>query len=75
MAKGDYVKVRTEIGGKLETDEIRVTGAGGNVEVEFPKNSPFLEVSITGRTGKVKQAFRYALSAVRSVEEFHRDAD
>lgn len=73
MAKGDYVKVKSEIGGKLETDDLVVTGAGGTVEVAWAKER--LEVKVLGRTGKTRKSVTFALSAVRSVEEVRRDED
>ena len=71
MAKGDWVKVKSEIGGKLEEDQLMVTGAGGNVETDWKKDQ--LIVKILGRTGKTRRSVTYALSAVRSVEEVRRD--
>jgi hypothetical protein len=73
MAKGDVVTVKSEIGGKLETAEIKVTGAGGSVETEWKKDQ--LIVKVLGRTGKTRRSVTYALSAVRSVEEVRRDED
>jgi hypothetical protein len=71
MAKGDNVTVKSEIGGKLEKDDLKVTGAGGQIEVEWKKDQ--LIVQILGRTGKIRSKYTYALSAVRSVQEVRRD--
>jgi hypothetical protein len=71
MSKGDYVIVKTEIGGKLETDEIRVNGAGGEVETSWTNQR--LVVKVLGRTGKTRSQYTYTLSAVRSVQEVRRD--
>ena len=73
MAKGDYVKVKSEIGGQLQEDELVVTGAGGTVEVDTKKDQ--LVVKILGRTGKTRKSVTYALSAVRSYEEVRRDEE
>lgn len=73
MAKGDYVTVKSEIGGKLNEDEIKVTGAGGQIEVEMKKD--WLNVKVLGRTGKTRTQFMYALSAVRSFQEVRRDEE
>ncbi len=75
MARGDYVRVKSEIGGQLVMDEVVVATAGGNVEVEFDKKNPLVHVRVLGRTGKTRQAIAYALSAIRSIEEVHRDAE
>lgn len=77
MAKGDWVKVKSEIGGKLEVDDLQVSGAGGNIEVDWADATKkgLVYVRLLGRTGKAKRAVTFALSAIRSVEEFHRDAD
>jgi len=68
VAKGDYVKIKSEIGGKLEIDEVVVKGSGGTIEVEWDKKMPLVVVQLKGRTGKIKQSFTYAVSAVRSLE-------
>lgn len=79
MSKGDYAIVKSEIGGALVTDEIKVTGAGGELEVKWPSETrggpviPVVVVSVLGRTGKVKRAITYAASAIRSLEEVRRD--
>ena len=73
MAKGDNVLVKSDIGGKLESDHLIVTGAGGTVETEWKKD--LLIVKILGRTGKTRRSVTYAMSAVRSVEEVRRDDD
>lgn len=73
MAKGDYVIVKSEIGGKLERDELTVTGAGGEVETDWKKDQ--LIVKVLGRTGKTRKSVTFALAAVRSVEEVRRDDD
>jgi hypothetical protein len=75
MAKGDYVKVKSEIGGQLVVDELKVVGAGGSVETDWDRKNQLLAVSILGRTGKTRKLVSYALSAVRSVEEVRRDED
>lgn len=73
MAKNDWVKVKSEIGGKLEENHLIVTGAGGTIETIWAKER--LTVRILGRTGKTRQSVTFALSAVRSVEEVRRDDD
>jgi hypothetical protein len=75
VAKGDFVKVKSEIGGVLQTDELKVTGAGGSVEAEWDRKNQLLVVKVLGRTGKTRQAVSFALSAVRSVQEVRRDDD
>lgn len=75
MAKGDYVIVKSEIGGKIETDKIQVTGAGGSVEVEWDKKAPLVYIRVLGRTGKTRRALTFAVGAIRSLEEVRRDDD
>jgi hypothetical protein len=75
MAKGDYVKVKSEIGGALHTDEVKVTGAGGTIETDWNTKLGLLIVTVFGRTAKVRVRHSYATSAVRSVEERRRDEE
>lgn len=75
MAKGDYVIVKSEIGGLLVTEEVKVTGAGGSVEVEWDKKAPLVTIRVLGRTGKTRRALTFATSAIRSLEEVRRDDD
>ena len=68
MAKGDYVKVTSEIATKLQTDTV-AAGSGGKVEVDWTDRSKgFVTVRQLGRTGKTQRSFTYALVAVRSLE-------
>ncbi len=73
MARNDYVKIKSEIGGKLVEDEVKVAQAGGKIEVEWDKKQPLVEVRLLGRTGKVKRAYTFAVSAVRSLEVLNSD--
>jgi len=73
MARGDYVTVKSEIGGKLDETHISVTGAGGAVETDWKKD--MLVVKVLGRTGKTRSQYTFTLSAVRSVQEVRRDED
>lgn len=76
MARGDYAKIKSEIGGVLSEDVVRVTTAGGRLAVDLPKrDAPWLSVQLLGRTGKTNRSYTYALSAVRSIEVFEKDAD
>lgn len=76
MAKGDSVIVRSEIGGALTTDEIKVTSAGGSIEVDWGERSKgMVHVLLKGRTDKVKVRHTYALIAVRSIREEKKDEE
>lgn len=75
MAKGDYVKIKSEIGGQLQEDEVQVTGAGGSVETDWDVKKNLLVVRVLGRTGKTRRSISYATSAVRSIEEVRRDEE
>ncbi|HEX5016484.1 MAG TPA: hypothetical protein VFX15_02730 [Actinomycetes bacterium] len=69
MAKGDYVKIRSEIGGQLTEDRVDVVQDGGQIEVDWSERAKgMIHVKLMGRTGKLKQRFTYALIAVRSIE-------
>lgn len=73
MARGDYVRIKSEIGGVLEKDQVTVDQAGGKIEVEWDKKQPLVHVRLLGRTGKIKRTFSYAVSAVRSLEVLNSD--
>lgn len=73
MARHDYVKIKSEIGGKLIEDQVTVDQAGGKVEVEWDKKQPLVYVKLLGRTGKTKRTFTFAVSAVRSLEVLNSD--
>lgn len=81
MSKGDWAKVKSEIGGQLVVDEIKVLGAGGTLEIEYPEAdkkglAPILSmvtIKVLGRTGKVRSEIAFATSALRSVEVVRRD--
>ena len=73
MAKNDWIRVKSEIGGGLQSDHLVVEGAGGSIETDWKKDQ--LIVRILGRTGKTRRSVTYALSAVRSVEVVKRDND
>jgi hypothetical protein len=76
MAKGDSVVVRSEIGGQLTTDEVKVTGAGGSIEVDWGERSKgMVHILLKGRTDKVKVKHTFALIAVRSITETRKDDD
>lgn len=69
MAKNDYVKIKSEIGGVLVEDRVDVTQDGGLIEIdESKRNKGSIDVLLKGRTGKVKQRFTFALIAVRVIE-------
>lgn len=69
MAKNDYAKIKSEIGSQLVESEIKVTGAGGRLEIVWPTSTArFLKISVLGRTGKINVQHAFALEAVRSVE-------
>jgi hypothetical protein len=75
MARHDFVKIKSEIGGSLIEDLVIVDQAGGKIEVEWDKKQPLVHVHLLGRTGKVKRAYTFAVSAVRSLEVLNSDDD
>jgi hypothetical protein len=76
MAKGDSVVIRSEIGGQLTTDQVKVTGAGGEIEVDWgDRGKGMVHVLLKGRTGKTKEKHTFALIAVRSMTETKKDVE
>ena len=75
MARGDFVKIKSEIGGSLQSDLVMVEQAGGKIEVDWDKKAPLVHVNLLGRTGKVKRAYTFAVSAVRSLEVLNSDEE
>lgn len=69
MSKGDYIKVKSEIGGKLETAEVTVKQNGGKVESEWDLKKNLLHVRLLNRAGNPTIAHSFAIMAVRHVEE------
>lgn len=75
MAKGDYVLVKSEIGGKLQEDVIKATSAGATVEVEWQAKNNLVVVTVFGRTGKARKTISLDRSVLRSLEEVRRDEE
>jgi hypothetical protein len=74
MAKGDWVKVKTEIGGQLVEDKVEVTQNGGKIDVEWDSGrQKLLVVRLLNRVGEPTVMHSYATSAVRSVTEKRAD--
>jgi hypothetical protein len=74
MAKGDWVRIKTEIGGALVQDEVKVEQNGGKIEVEWENGRmKLLVVRLLNRVGDPTVVHSYAPSAVRSVTEKRSD--
>lgn len=73
MAKGDWVSVKTEIGGQLVEDRVSVTQNGGKIDVEWERKSSLLLVRLLNRAGDPTVVHSFAVSAVRSVTEKRSD--
>ncbi len=75
MSKGDYVKVRSEIGGKLELTEVKVTQNGGKIEVDWGDavKKALVYVRLLNRAGNPTVQHTFAVSAVRHIEELISD--
>jgi hypothetical protein len=76
MAKGDKVIVKSEIGGQLVEEVVEVTAAGQKLDVDNDGRRGLLTVEILNRNeGKTGVKHTFALSAVRSIHEFRREAE
>lgn len=73
MAKGDWVHVKSEIGGALIEDAVTVTQNGGKIEVEWDKKQPLLYVKLLNRAGDPTVQHTFATTAVRSITEKRSD--
>lgn len=74
MAKGDWVKIKTEIGGQLVQDEVTVSQNGGKIEVEWDSGrQKLLVVRLLNRMGDPTVVHSYVMIAVRSVTEKRSD--
>lgn len=73
MSKGDFVTVKSEIGGKLESDTVTVTSNGGKVEADWDRKTNYLVVRLLNRAGDPVEEYQYAASAVRSIRKKVKD--
>ncbi len=73
MSKGDWVKVKTEIGGSLVEDQVTVEQNGGKIDVEWDHRKSLLVVRLLNRAGDPTVVHSYATMAVRSVSEKRAD--
>jgi hypothetical protein len=73
MAKGDWVKVKSEIGGQLIEDTVAVTQNGGKIEVDWDKRTNLLVVRLLNRVGDPTVVNSYAVGAFRSMSEKRSD--
>lgn len=69
MAKGDYVTIKSEIGGKLESATIAVKQNGGDIEVKHERDGKVI-VTMLNRNGRpTGLQHTFYPGSVRSVEE------
>lgn len=73
MAKGDYVKVKLEIGGQLVEEKVEVTQQGFTLATDRRPRDNVLNVELLNQKGRPVTVFAFAISAVRSVEEHRRE--
>jgi len=73
MAKGDFVLVKSEIGGKIQEDKIEAKTAGASVKVEWKNRENLVEVTVFGRTFKPLRSISLDRSVLRSLEVVRRD--
>jgi hypothetical protein len=69
MAKGDYVIVKSEIGGKLETARVDVTQNGGSIEVKQERDGKVIVTLLNRNKRPTGVQHTFMAQAVRSIEE------
>lgn len=69
MAKGDYVVIKSEIGGKLDESTVKVASNGGRLEVKTERDGK-TTVTVLNRNDKpTGERHTFFAGAIRSIKE------
>jgi hypothetical protein len=69
MAKNDYVTVKSEIGGKLESTTVKVTQNGGDLEVKHERDGKVIITLLNRNKRPTGLTHTFFPGSVRSIEE------
>jgi hypothetical protein len=69
MAKGDYVNVKLEIGGKLEMARVDVKQNGGSIEVKTERDGKVIVTLLNRNKRPTGLTHTFLPAAIRSIEE------
>lgn len=69
MAKHDSVTVKSEIGGKLDSTEIKVKSAGGRLEVKTERDGKVVVTVLNRNSKPTGEQYTFFAGTIRSIEE------